>query len=307
MKRTTIEFMIGWLDALRRDDVDALRAMLAPDVAWQGLRDEWSCQGPDAVIDTFAGEREAKHEVGALELIGADDRVILHASGGDIVAIEDIPLPDGIYNVFTLDGGTITRIDDYADRHAALTAAGLSDAAASPGDGPTTGESGDWPGRWTPDVRRALDHAGQEARALGHDSIGTEHVLLALAGADAGVAAGVLGDLGVARDRILATSCMGPGPTGVPAGQCLSLMPRLKQALEHSRQIADGLDTRLANTEHVLAGIVAVPDSMAVEILRRLGVNPADVQAALAERMGVAPQLLGPTRRRRRRLLTRRR
>ena len=131
MKRTTIEFMIGWLDALRRDDVDALKATLAPDVVWQGLRDVWACHGPDAVIDTFAGEREAKREIGALELIGADDRVILHASGGDIVAIEDVALPDGIYNVFTLDAGTIVRIDDYANRRDALIAAGLSDAAAS--------------------------------------------------------------------------------------------------------------------------------------------------------------------------------
>jgi len=128
MKRTTIEFMIGWLDALRRDDVEALKATLAPDVVWQGLRDEWACHGPDAVIDTFAGEREAMQEIGAIELIGADGRVILHASGGDIVAIEDFPLPDGIYNVFTLEAGTITRIDDYADRHDALTAAGLHDA-----------------------------------------------------------------------------------------------------------------------------------------------------------------------------------
>ena len=130
MKRTTIEFMIGWLDALRRDDVDALKSTLAPDVIWQGLRDEWACHGPDAVIDTFAGEREAKQEIGALELIGADDYVILHASGGDIVAIEDVTLPDGIYNVFTIDAGTISRIDDYAVRREALTAAGLSDAAA---------------------------------------------------------------------------------------------------------------------------------------------------------------------------------
>ena len=57
--------------------------------------------------------------------IGADDHVILHASGGDIVAIEDVPLPGGIYNVFTLDAGTITRIDDFGDRHDALAAAGL--------------------------------------------------------------------------------------------------------------------------------------------------------------------------------------
>ena len=127
MKRTTIEFMIGWLDALRRDDVETLKAGIAPDVVWQGLRDEWACHGADSVIDTFAGEREAKQEIGAIELIGGDHHVILHASGGDIVAIEDVPLPDGIYNVFTLDGGRITRIDDYSDRHGALTAAGLSE------------------------------------------------------------------------------------------------------------------------------------------------------------------------------------
>jgi ATP-dependent Clp protease ATP-binding subunit ClpA len=84
-------------------------------------------------------------------------------------------------------------------------------------------------------------------------------------------------------------------------------MPRLKQALEHSRRIADGLDVRLADSEHLLAGIVAVPDSMAVEILRRLGVSATDVHAALAERMDVAPQRLGATRRRRRRLLAPRR
>jgi hypothetical protein len=132
MKRTTIEFMIGWLDALRRDDVDTLKATLAPDVVWQGLREEWACHGAEEVIDTFAGEREAKQEIGAVELIGADDHVILHASGGDIVAIEDVALPDGIYNVFTLEAGTITRIDDYAVRHDALIAAGLSDATAGP-------------------------------------------------------------------------------------------------------------------------------------------------------------------------------
>ena len=169
--------------------------------------------------------------------------------------------------------------------------------------GPSTAQAGDWPGRWTPDVRRVIDAAGREARSLGHDYIGTEHVLLALTGADGGVAATVLGDLGVARDRILATSCMRGGAGGISPQPCLPLMPRLKQALEHSRQIADGLAARLADTEHLLAGIVGVQDSMAVEILRRLRVSPAQVNAALAERMGVAPERLGARRRRRRRLL----
>jgi hypothetical protein len=180
---------------------------------------------------------------------------------------------------------------------------GTSKQAVQQRYGTVTGEPGNWPGRWTPVVRRALDDAGQEARALGHDYIGTEHVLLALVSVESGLAGAVLRDLGIARDQVLATSCMGRGSRAHSQPECLSLMPRLKRALEHSRRIADGLDARLADSEHLLAGIVAVPDAMAVEILRRLGVSSAQVHAALAERMGVAPQRLGARRRRRRRLL----
>ena len=180
---------------------------------------------------------------------------------------------------------------------------GTSKQAVQQRYGPSTAESGDWPGRWTADVRRALDQAGQEARALGHDYIGTEHVLLSLVSAERGVAAAVLQDLGVDRHRMLATSCMRQGPGPSSSQECLPLMPRLKQALEHSRRVADGLDVRLADTDHLLAGIVAVRDSMAVEILRRLGVSSTQVHAALAQRLGVSPERLGARRRRRRRLL----
>ena len=78
-------------------------------------------------------------------------------------------------------------------------------------------------------------------------------------------------------------------------------MPRLKQAFEHSRRIADGLEAGDTDTEHLLAGIVAVRDSMAVEILRRLKVSPDDIRRALAERLDVDPQRLDAPRRRRRR------
>jgi ATP-dependent Clp protease ATP-binding subunit ClpA len=84
--------------------------------------------------------------------------------------------------------------------------------------------------------------------------------------------------------------------------RCLGAMPRFKQALEQSRRIADGLDVRLADTEHLLAGIVAVPDSLAVDILRRLGASATDVLAALAERLEVDLQPLRAPARRRRRL-----
>jgi Clp amino terminal domain, pathogenicity island component len=161
---------------------------------------------------------------------------------------------------------------------------------------------GGWRGRSTPGARRALDHAVELARELGHGSVGTEHALLALATGDDG-AAEVLAGLGATRERILGTRCMQPRP--LEATERLGVMPRLKQALEHSRRIADDLGRGEAGGEHLLAGIVAVEDSLAVEILRRLGVRPEAVRAALAERLDVEPGRLGAARRRRRRLTRR--
>jgi Clp amino terminal domain, pathogenicity island component len=181
---------------------------------------------------------------------------------------------------------------------------GTSKQAVQQRYGPTPTQPGGWPGRWSPVAREALNRAGGEAQRLGHDHVGTEHVLLALASVSSGVAAEVLADLGVTPERVLATSCMTARPDAHGPRECLSVMPRLKQAFEHSRRIADGLDVEGADTEHLLAGIVAVSDSMAVEILRRLKVSPDDVRGALAEHLGVEPQCLGTPRRRRRRLLS---
>ena len=123
MKRDNIEFLVGWLDALRRDDRDALLATLDGDIVWQGLREEWVCRGPQEVVDTFAGQRDEAREVEALELIGAERHAILHARGAGVLETE---LDDGIYNVFAIEEGRITRIDDYADRGDALAAADLN-------------------------------------------------------------------------------------------------------------------------------------------------------------------------------------
>lgn len=182
---------------------------------------------------------------------------------------------------------------------------GTSKQAVQQRYGITAADSAAWAGNWAPPARAALDRAAVEARELGYDYVGTEHALLALVGAERGVAAEVLADLGVTRERMLATTCMRAN-RDAPAGQdCLSVMPRYKQALEHSRRIADGLGVRTADTEHLLAGVVAVRDSMAVEILRRLKVGADEVRGALAERLDVEPVRLGAPGRRRRRLLAR--
>jgi hypothetical protein len=125
MKRDNIEFLVGWLDALRRDDRDAVMAALAPDLVWQGIRPEFVCASAEVVGGSWLESRHNFGELDALELIGAERHAILHAYGGDITDIEGIPLPDGIYNVFAIDHGRVTRIDDFAERAQAFAAAGL--------------------------------------------------------------------------------------------------------------------------------------------------------------------------------------
>jgi Clp amino terminal domain, pathogenicity island component len=181
---------------------------------------------------------------------------------------------------------------------------GTSKQAAQKRYGAAVAEAGRWPGRWAPAARNALDHASEQARELGHNYVGTEHALLGLLAVEDGLAAHVLADLGVTRERVLAQECI--AAVGEPRRyDPLGVQPRLKQAIEHSGRIAEGLGHRVTNTEHLLAGILAVPDALAVEILKRLGMSAKDVRAALAARLDVDAELLIVRRRRRRRLLTR--
>jgi ATP-dependent Clp protease ATP-binding subunit ClpA len=183
---------------------------------------------------------------------------------------------------------------------------GTSKQAAQKRYGATrTPKGGQWPGRWAPAARHALDLGTEEARQLGHNYVGTEHVLLGLAAATDGLAAHALSDLGVTRGRVLTVDCIGVAGAPRPY-DALGVQPRLKQAIEYSWRIADGLGHRVANTEHLLAGLVAVPDALSVEILRRLGVSADDVRDRLARRLEINGQQLVVARRRRRRLVAKR-
>jgi ketosteroid isomerase-like protein len=123
MKRHNLEVIIAWLDALRRRDLQALRAALDPAVVWQGVREDLSCRGPDDVVAGFLAARDEGYDVDALEIIPAPGHVVLGVRRAELQEIDGTPLHGEIYNVFTVADGTIKRIEDYADRDAALAAA----------------------------------------------------------------------------------------------------------------------------------------------------------------------------------------
>lgn len=124
MKRHNIEFLWGWFDALRRRDAESMAAALDPGIVWQGVRPELVCHGPEEVVAAFVTAYDANLESDSLELFGGEKQIVLGARGPDI-AVDDVETSGEIYNVLTIEGNKVTRIEDYLDRDAALAAAGI--------------------------------------------------------------------------------------------------------------------------------------------------------------------------------------
>lgn len=128
--RTGLEIIfVDWLDAIRRGDIDRLRARLAPDVVHQGVRADYACRGRDAVLARMRSRIAQPPQPGAIELIDAGDRVLLSVRAPTVGApLEDDGPPRGQASiVFTLREGMIVRMQDFLSRADALTAIGQAD------------------------------------------------------------------------------------------------------------------------------------------------------------------------------------
>src|SRR5215472_10270450 len=88
--------------------------------------------------------------------------------------------------------------------------------------------------RFTDKARRTVVLAQEEARALCHDRIGTEHLLLGLLRESAGVAATALNSLGVSLAAVRARVADDPQVQGRAARAHIPFTPEAKRALELS-------------------------------------------------------------------------
>jgi hypothetical protein len=165
---------------------------------------------------------------------------------------------------------------------------------------------GAWPERFGEPARAALATAAKEARALRHNYIGTEHVLLGLAAEGEGMAAQALALLGVTPKEIRAQirALIGEGP-GQPHGE-LGITPRTKRAFEGARRVAKQLGHNCVRSEHLLLAL-AESDGVASRILEALGAPSQRVREQVAEMLAVdVPELAARLLPKRRRLRTRR-
>ena len=145
--------------------------------------------------------------------------------------------------------------------------------------------------RFTERARQVVVLAQEEARALKHNYIGTEHLLLGLLREEEGVAARVFDklDISVEEVRAAVVRIVGSGEE-VPQGQ-IPFTPRAKHVLELALREALSLGHNYIGTEHILLGLIREEEGVATRILLDLDADPEKI------RNEVMQMLSGPARR----------
>jgi ATP-dependent Clp protease ATP-binding subunit ClpA len=163
--------------------------------------------------------------------------------------------------------------------------------------------------RFAKEARRCVEAALEEARLLGHDSVGDEDLLLGVLRAGEGVTAEALSSMGVTSEAVReeseasfaeALSSIGISLEEVrreageafemrlPDDRRIPFSPRAKKALEGALREAIRLQDNRITDEHVLRGLLREEDGTAVRLLGNLGVTPASLEERLDQLRGRA-------------------
>lgn len=131
-----------------------------------------------------------------------------------------------------------------------------------------------------------MELAQEEAARLGHNVIGTEHLLLGLAAEGQGVAARALEELGINLERVRGEveKIIGTGDSE-PMGQ-LPFTPRAKRVLELAIDEGRHLGHNYIGTEHILLGLIREGEGVAAQVLKNLGADLEKVRKKVAELLG---------------------
>lgn len=161
--------------------------------------------------------------------------------------------------------------------------------------------------RFAREARECVEQAVEEARSLGHDSVGDEDLLLGILSADDGVASQALTSLGVSRklvreksEELLADALSSVGVSleevrsnageafdmRLPRQRRIPFSPRAKQVLEQALSEALRVQDNRITSEHVLLGILSTENGTALRILSSLEVGAGAVEERLDQLRG---------------------
>ncbi|TCL61972.1 ATP-dependent Clp protease ATP-binding subunit ClpC [Hydrogenispora ethanolica] len=140
--------------------------------------------------------------------------------------------------------------------------------------------------RFTERARKVVYLAQQEAARLGHNVVGTEHLLLGLVAEGDGVAAKALEtlDIRLEKIRLEVEKIIGVGETN-PFGE-IPFTPRAKRVLELAVEEGRQLGHNYVGTEHILLGLIREGEGVAAQVLKNLGADLERVRKQVMSLLG---------------------
>ena len=135
---------------------------------------------------------------------------------------------------------------------------------------------------FTEKANKALNLAIESAEQLGHDYIGSEHILLGLCRENSGVAYAALSDSGVTADKV--EELIG-GNSGKTSLTPVDFTPRTKRVMQTAVMYSARTGSGYVGTEHLLVALLSDRDSYAIRCLSALGISPQSVADRLSARL----------------------
>ena len=139
--------------------------------------------------------------------------------------------------------------------------------------------------KFTNSAQVALETATNLAIKLGHDYVGSEHILFGLVDEENGVASKVLSKQGVTDELVLKEieELIGVNEDNILDIDDIGFTPRTKRIVENALIEARKFNSEYIGTEHLLVGIMREGDSVAVRILMDLNVNPQKLYSEIVK------------------------
>lgn len=137
--------------------------------------------------------------------------------------------------------------------------------------------------RFTNHARKAMALANQDAQRLGSRHIGTEHMVRGIIEAE-GVAFFALQDLSVDIQNLKASlEAAARARAQHTASNALPMQPDLNLAVQASMQVSSRLRHNYVGTEHLLLGVLSVPDSPGAIALNQQGITLERAEATIVK------------------------
>jgi len=148
-------------------------------------------------------------------------------------------------------------------------------------------------GRFTERAQRVIILSQEEARRLGHNVVGTEHLLLGLIAEGEDIAARTLLSLGISIDQVRKEVERIIGRGDQPTEGSIGFTPRSKRVLELAFDEARRLGHTYLGTEHLLLGLIREGEGVAAQVLTNLGADLERVRNKLTSQLGGRSQSKG--------------